>query len=379
VLTSNPDGSVHALTQTDASGKVDVEVPHLGSVSVFTTANAEDGSLAVRRVSTYSNVDASTTFESEPVQVLYGQKLGTAKFVPVGPLPVGTESVRVELPCGGARENEGEPSSAIAFESVSVCDDMTEYFAVAWALDALGEPLAASVIEHLPAIPGDVTYELDFSKLEAFELFQPEVAPLSAEIAEVSARVTGLLDLARMDGTFIQKPPFGSANALPTLTDYFPEFELVLYATFATDANASVHRASSRWLRTNTLPASFSLDPNELASFESVSPVDMTEAHRPRMTFSLAPSGTLGNCVGGHFAWSDEVFTIWSDDRKFQSSGSFVLPELPPSLAEFAPSSTSTLATSFVGVGHQAVNGECSELPDSVFGTSASAYLPTPL
>lgn len=366
VLVSEPDGSIHSVTQTDAGGKLDVEVPHLGSVSVFTRDEDNESGVTLRAIRTQASVDANMTFRTSPADVSFTPKLDKVTFVPTGPLPTGTDHVRISLPCGGYAENAGDPSGAISFETFSSCEGATQYFAVGWAMDSSNEPLAATVVDELPVGPGPVTYDVDFSTSQPFALFHPDVLEPTADVSELYVRVVGLVDsggmLMRMEESFDLKPPI-SIPAIPMLTSYFPNFEIAVLLTLVpTDASPFPH-GSSRFLRATALPSSFVLDPNSLAPIESVSPIDVTDPARPKLTFSIVPGGTQGNCVSANLVWSNSDFepVVWSSFSGFQQGAAFQVPELPPSLSDMRPDSDSEFYEWGTSVNHVSQDVDCGE------------------
>jgi hypothetical protein len=386
VLVSNPDGGRYDLVQLDETGQVDVQVPHLGAVTVFQTAEA--GGLQEGLVLRYAY---SFTLVDEPTSVrvplaLANMAAATSQdsitfTADPATLPVGTERVRVQLPCIGTLETAGGPAQPIVTES-RPCLDASEYYVAAFALDASGKALAATLLEHLPVSPGAKSHTLAFDPATPFTNLSSKLAPVDPQVDGVSLRVAAYAPGASY-GAFpyveseigLSAPVAVPEVSVPVVTSFFEEFVLTASVSHPDVPGALSQRADHRTARVKSVPSSFDLDVAEIAPIASVSNESWTVLERPYVTYSLGEGG-LGSCVNGRMGWTDwQEVVLWSWSAKAQQSGTFQVPDLPALLSEYAPTSDVKMMNWAGGVSHLQQATPCSDLAASDL-SSRSARAP---
>lgn len=382
VLISREDGSQESVTETDATGKVDVEVPHLGSVTVFHSAPSAAPGLTVQTVTTYARVDEESTFRVEVFDLSGAPPaLADALTFEVDPatLPLGTDRVVVQIPCVDAKESEGDPANPIVFDTPDGCAGATEYYAAALALDASGHALGGTILPHLPFATGAVTHTLSFDTAAFVEL-EPEIVPTDPATDDIGVEVWsyppgssyGRYPYVKST-TGIAHPVGSQKLTIPIVDGFFTRFELK-GSIWHPDVAAVVQRVDNRFLTASTLPAAFSFDA-KIARVASVTNAYGDALERPSVGFSLE-SGALASCVAGRLAWQNDsdTVTLWRWTQKVTTSGEFEVPALPASLVGYGWNTGSTYLNWGSGVSHLKQSTPCADFAtDEVENSEAKA------
>lgn len=372
VLVSTVDGTQYDLVTTNGQGKVDVQVPHLGSVAVFQTVlgHGQPEELTLRYAHSFNLVDEETTVRV-PLAIANASaapEMGPVTFT-ADPttLPVGTAELCVELPCRDALKAEGPPTNPITAPASSACYGATEYYAMALALDGEGKALGATVLEHLPVTSEPQAHTLVFGGTTTFTNLDSNLAPVDPSLDYVSIKLASIPSgatygefpwLVREAG--IAQPIGDQKLVLPVVTSFFTSFQLTARITHP-DLGGLLERGDVRVASPTSIPSSFDLDVTSLAPIESVVH-DTATLERPSVSFTLA-QGELGNCIQATTTWitsgAQPVFWIWS--TKVRSSADFRIPELPAALSSWAPGPQSDFVEwpGAQGVWHQARSEAC--------------------
>lgn len=384
VLTSRPDGSIDALTETDASGKVDVSVAHLGAVSVFQTQQLV-GYPAYHLADTFFDVDHDLEFRVQYLRWTQEEPHGQVRFVPdTSTFPSGTVAWSVEPACELRKQTMYKASEWILYEAMDACQGATETFAVAFALDAGGRALAAKLLDHLPLTNEDQTITVSFASSNAFTNFELDtsLAGIDPNLVSASIRSTAPgtsygLD-AHVSTSLGYDPMLSSPLVSPVLTEFFSEYRLQTWGLRPDIPGVLVERKVQRYSTTSTLPTDFAADPSALAPMQSISDLDWTLPQRPKRTYSIAP-GPQGDCVYAGLAWTDasgSQLTSWLGIRAARPSGSFQVPEIPDSLADYVPSPDREILEWTTNVGHHVWPLPCSDR--ATWGDSRSESASSP-
>lgn len=382
VLASDPTGAMDVLTQTDASGTVDVQIGHLGAVTVFQSTEFGSG-VIYRSAQTLFDVDQALTFRVRYLESNDYEPHGQVRFVPdTTTFPSGTVAWSIYPACAGQKQTMYEASEWILYEQLDACEGASETFAVAFALDAAGKALAATLLEHLPLTADDQTVSVSFANPKAFTNFEPAVPSGDIDPALVSGTLwaqapgTSYGQGAHLYETFGYNEELPSPLFEPVLTDFFSAFQIQLVARRPDVPGVLVGREVTRFLSTSTFPNELAVDPLALAPVESVSAVDWTVPDRPRRSYSIAP-GPLGNCSASYMSWTlSNGLAQWMGTRDAEASGAFQMPEIPSSLSDYVPSPESDLASWGTSVGHTSRPTPCSDLATWTDARTESANAP---
>jgi hypothetical protein len=374
VLSSLPDGGIYELGETDANGQVSMNVPDGGSISVFAKVNdSSTGTLKTRRdVFSYFGVKAEHPFRLPNAELPAPDNapIGDITFIPDGSFPGGTAVVDVRIPCEGNQVNSGNPYAVLVFPQLSVCNDATEYYAVLRALDATGKVVSAAFIENIPASPGNSSYIASFQTPVSFGDYQTQLSPLPTDAITAAVTVkTGLASgtyspsYAKVSYSGLLGTPLGAGLVTVAVVTAFPEYEVHDVMGFASTAEG-LQRTNHRYRTVSTLENG-TWDATELGRLATLSPYDLAIIERPSLSWTFESAANLGHCVNANAKWfkdgSLDDLTAWSATRAVGATGSVQLPELPDTLAEYAPGTGDALVPPTI-TNYTLASAECHDL-----------------
>lgn len=351
VLVSRVDGSVASLTKTGVDGRVTVPVPEGGAVSVFSkVGRVSDDERLERSVRTFPAPRDGALLRAAPT-IRFGTSPDGSpaandpmsvevKAISAANAPAGTAKLELELSCAARQTlSFGTPRTVAEFKG---CAGRTTYDVFVLARDAEGLLLGYGAILDQAFKPGTTdSYTLNPTRTT----FVETRSELTAIPTGFQARLVGYGHRAgagSVDGLNLSPEPGASTYA--GLFRAPVEFgERVVLRESAQGEVAGLYqlwRHEREFFAPATPPATSTVAVDRIASVREVSDVDRGDARRPAFRWALSPSGARDGCVRGELDWhpADREYTWWTIHQVAADVGGRVsFPELPPELAEFAP------------------------------------------
>lgn len=356
VVVSAADGTLVLHEQTDASGSVQVDVPEDGLVTVLSTYNTQwEGQLSTHRLAqTARGLAEGGTYRAvarraSPAPKNQAMDLTITTNTPFFcMLPSGTEKF---LAGGSGMAGSIFPQSSASFSSFVGCPGESTYDLLLMAKDADGLTLGYAQQLALPFMPGGQD--------------TVAVCPSQTALVETSLTMTGIPSIARGAHANVYSSSKGSdcsatldrqSRPWPESDETFPLRvpEVGGLSPLRVQANielqetaGGVFRAASHtWDHPDDLPATLLWQFNALAFVADVDPLDVSDPGRPRVSWTLATQGSLGDVVQSSVEWnaSDGADVTWTGATSPVRDGSLKMPALPDALAEYRLAAGDTVA-----------------------------------